>query len=63
MTLAKDLKKGDKITIDSENYTVESTEVSKVGKLGKAKCRIEALDKDYQKKIFIVMADEEIITQ
>ena len=35
MTLAKDLKKGDKIIFDSINVTIEKVEVSKIAKHGK----------------------------
>jgi len=60
MTLAKDLKKGDKIVFDNQNLIVEKVEVSKIAKHGKAKCRIEALDENKEKKIVIVPADEDI---
>ena len=63
MTLAKNLKKGDKIIFDGQNLIIEKIEVSKMAKHGKAKCRIEALDKNKEKKIFITQADEEISEQ
>ena len=39
---AKDLAKGDKISIGGQAFTVESIELSDVGKHGKRKCRIVA---------------------
>ena len=62
MTLAKDLKKGDKIVFEGLNLTIEKVEVSKIGKHGKAKCRLETLDGD-EKKIFITLAEEDIPSQ
>ena len=63
MTLAKDLKKGDKILFDNQKLTVESVEVSKIGKHGKAKCRLETLNENNEKKVFIVLADDDILLQ
>jgi translation elongation factor P/translation initiation factor 5A len=63
MTLAKDLKKGDKIVFDSLKLTIENVEVSKIAKHGKAKCRLEALTEENEKKVFITPADEEIQSQ
>ncbi len=63
MTLSKDLKKGDKIVLDNENLIVEKIEVSKIGKHGKSKCRLECLNNKNEKKIFIVLADDEIQVQ
>ena len=63
MTQAHELKKGDKIVYDGQNLTVESLETSKVGKLGKQKCRIETLTEDNEKKILITLFDDEITLQ
>ena len=63
MTLAKDLKKGDKIIFEGLNLTIEKVEVSKIGKHGKAKCRLETLDENNEKKIFITLAEEDIPLQ
>lgn len=63
MTLAKDLKKGDKIVFDNQNLTIEKVEVSKIAKHGKAKCRIEALTENKEKKVFITQSEEEISLQ
>lgn len=63
MPQAKDLKKGDKILYDNQKLTVEKIETSKVGKLGKQKCRIEALDENNEKKVFITLYDDEIQLQ
>lgn len=63
MTLAKDLKKGNKIIFDGQKLTVEKVEVSKIAKHGKAKCRIEALGENKEKKVFITQAEEDITLQ
>ncbi len=63
MTLAKDLKKGNRILFEGQNLTVEKVEVSKIAKHGKAKCRIEALDKNKEKKVFVTQAEEDIALQ
>nr|MBI4156382.1 hypothetical protein [Candidatus Woesearchaeota archaeon] len=55
---AKDLKKGDKITLDNEKFIVEKVEVSKLGKHGKSKCRLELKDKKGSIKIAITLADD-----
>ena len=60
MVKAKEIKKGIKVVIDNIPITVTGIEVSKIAKHGKAKCRIEGTDKNKQKKIFIVLADQEI---
>ena len=63
MILAKNLKKGDKVVINLMNLIVENVEVSKIAKHGKPKCRIEALTKNNEKKVLIVLADDEIAIQ
>lgn len=63
MTLAKDLKKGDIITLDNQPYTVEKVDVSKIAKHGKAKCRVETVTKTGEKKVFIFPADHDISKQ
>ena len=60
MTLAKNLKKGDRINFDGQNLTVGAVEVSKIAKHGKAKCRIEAVNENNEKKVFIVQSEDEI---
>ena len=56
----KDLKKGDKVKIDENEYVVEKILVSDVGKHGNKKCRIEAKDSERKLKIFIRLADDEV---
>ena len=63
MTLAKDLKKGNKIIFDGQKLTVEKIEVSKIAKHGKAKCRVETLNEKKERKVFITQADEDISEQ
>lgn len=41
---AKDLKKGDIVSIAGKKFTVESIEISDIGKQGTRKCRIELRD-------------------
>ncbi|MBI2105475.1 hypothetical protein HYT56_01400 [Candidatus Woesearchaeota archaeon] len=63
MTVVAQLKKGDKITLDGETLTVENIEFSKIGKMGKSKCRLETLNKNKEKKVFILQTDQEIELQ
>lgn len=60
MVRARELEKGNKISIEGVDLTVAKIDVSKIAKHGKAKCRIEGIDKNKQKKVFIVLADQEI---
>jgi len=46
---AEELKKGDKIAIGPETLTIESIELSDVGKQGVKKCRIIALKQNGEK--------------
>ena len=63
MVLAKDLKKGVKIVFENEPIIVEKVDVSKIGKHGKSKCRLECLNNKNEKQVFIVLADDEIQVQ
>ena len=56
---AKDLNKGDKIMVNNQEFVVESIEVSKLGKQGKPKCRIEAINSSGKKLVIIKLADFE----
>jgi translation elongation factor P/translation initiation factor 5A len=60
MAKAKDLKKGAKVSINETEITVTNVDVSKIAKHGQAKCRIEGIDKNKQKKVFIVLADQDL---
>ncbi|MBX4196776.1 hypothetical protein KW805_04275 [Candidatus Pacearchaeota archaeon] len=57
MRKAKDLKKGDSISIGGEKLVVESVEISDIGKQGTQKCRIEAKKKNNEKVIIIRPSD------
>jgi len=59
--LAKDLKKGDKINIFSTIYIVDSIEVSKIAKHGKAKVRIEATNQETKEKEVMIKLSDDII--
>ena len=50
---AKDLKKGDKIKIAGGFYEISEFEISDIGKQGKRKVRIVALDEKSEKIILI----------
>ena len=63
MTVVAQLKKGDKIILDGEKITIENIEFSKIGKMGKSKCRLETLAKSKEKKVFILQTDQEIELQ
>ncbi|GIU68561.1 MAG: translation initiation factor IF-5A [Candidatus Pacearchaeota archaeon] len=56
---ATDIKPGTNIMIDSEPYTVKTIDISKTGKHGASKCRIEAIGIiNNQKKIIVVPGHE-----
>ncbi len=57
-----DLKKGDKIILFGEDFTVRNIELSKKGvKQGRRKCRVEAEnEKTGEKKIIIRLAKEPV---
>ncbi len=63
MVKAAELKKGSKIIFEGQGFTIENIEFSKIGKMGKAKCRIEAISEKKEKKVFILQTDEEIQLQ
>ena len=63
MTVVAQLKKGDKVILDGEIFTIENIEFSKIGKMGKSKCRLETLSKNKEKKVFILQTDQEIELQ
>ena len=50
---AEELKKGDKFTIGPEVLSIESIELSDVGKQGVKKCRIVALKADGEKVVIV----------
>jgi len=50
---AEELKKGDKFAIGPEVFSVESIELSDVGKQGVKKCRIVALKANNEKAIIV----------
>lgn len=50
---AKDLKPGDKISISEGSYVIDSIELSEIGKHGKRKCRVVALNGGGEKIILI----------
>jgi len=50
---AEELKKGDKFAIGSEILSVESIELSDVGKQGVKKCRVVALKQNKEKLVLI----------
>ena len=54
---AKELKKGDKISIGDEILVIESTEISGIGKQGVQKCRIAALKDNGERLVIIRPAD------
>jgi translation elongation factor P/translation initiation factor 5A len=50
---AKDIKKGDKITLGGKECIVETFEISDIGKHGKRKCKIEANTPEGEKVVII----------
>ncbi len=63
-TLAKDLKPGQIIKTEEGTFTVKDIKVSNIGKHGRSKCRIEAINVETkEEKILITLADQEIEVQ
>ncbi|MEK6935679.1 MAG: hypothetical protein AABW67_02745 [Nanoarchaeota archaeon] len=56
---AKDLKKGDKVTIANQKFLVNTIELSDIGKQGKRKVRLELLS-EKQEKLIIIRPDDYI---
>ena len=51
--LAKEIKRGDKIKVANQAYSVEETEIADIGKQGKRKIRIVALTERKEKIVLI----------
>jgi len=60
---AKDIRKGDMLIIGSDTLSVESIEVSGIGKQGVQKCRIEAKKASGEKVVLIRPADYPLETK
>ena len=58
---ATEARVGTNLTLEGEFYTVKKMDVSKTGKHGHAKCRIEAISVlDGKKKVFVVGGHERL---
>lgn len=53
----KDLKPGEKIRFEDNDYTVKSVEVSNIGKHGRSKCRLVVLTKNKEEKVLVRLSD------
>jgi len=56
----KDLKKEDVFVLDGEEYKVKNIEVSKVGKHGRAKVRLEVVNSKNEEKVLIRVSTEKV---
>lgn len=57
----QELKKGDVFIIDNEMYKVKEIEVSKVGKHGRAKVRLEVVNaKTNEERVMIRVSTEKV---
>jgi translation elongation factor P/translation initiation factor 5A len=57
----QELKKNDIFVIDNESYRVKNIEVSKIGKHGRAKVRLEVVDlKTNEEKVMIRISTEKV---
>ena len=57
----QDLKKGDILVLDNEVYKVKEIEVSKVGKHGRAKVRLEVVNaKTNEERVMIRVSTEKV---
>ena len=55
----QELKKEDTFILDNERYKVKNIEVSKIGKHGRAKVRLEVIDlKNNEEKVLIRVSTE-----
>ena len=55
----QELKKEDTFILDNEKYKVKNIEVSKIGKHGRAKVRLEVIDlKNNEEKVLIRVSTE-----
>jgi translation elongation factor P/translation initiation factor 5A len=53
----KDLKPGEKIKFEDNEYVVKNVEVSNIGKHGRSKCRLVVLTKNKEEKILVRLSD------
>lgn len=58
--IIKELKEGDLVLIDDSKYKIKKLEFSNIGKHGKSKCRIEAMNNAGEKKVIIKVVDDTI---
>ena len=57
----QELKKGDVFVLDNEEYRVKNVEVSKIGKHGRAKVRLEVINlKTNEEKVMIRISTEKV---
>ena len=57
----QELKKGDVFSLDNEIYKIKEIEVSKVGKHGRAKVRLEVVNvKTNEEKVMIRVSTEKV---
>lgn len=57
----QELKKNDIFVIDNETYKVKNIEVSKIGKHGRAKVRLEVIDlRNNEEKVMIRVSTEKV---
>ena len=57
----QELKKGDVFVLDSEVYKIKNIEVSKIGKNGRAKVRLEVVNvKTSEEKVLIRVSTEKV---
>ena len=57
----QELKKGDVFSLDNEIYKIKEIEVSKVGKHGRAKVRLEVVNvKTSEEKVLIRISTEKV---
>ena len=57
----QELKKGDMFILDNEKYKVKNIEVSKIGKHGRAKVRLEVVNvKTSEEKVLIRVSTEKV---
>lgn len=60
MVEIQELKKGDIFILDNETYRVKNIEVSKIGKHGRAKVRLEVVDSNNEEKVMIRVSTDKV---
>lgn len=59
MVIAKDVKEGDKITNEGAVFEIKKIQISKIGKHGRSKCRLEVVNKETKEELILIKPSEQ----